>query len=141
MFSLVSLGFFLVLLGFIWAINPDLWSNVVDFFKGFHLENVNEHIILPAPKGHHLVVYRAAMQFCVAFGVFQIVVLALRFVLGESRDRKSGTLSGIVFWLGVGFFLKMLAVGEIGWFGFVAGLIVVVGLLIIVDSLVKLLFK
>ena len=139
--SIVSLGFFLVLLGVIWIITPDLSNEVIDFFKDVHLENMTENIILPAPEHSHPVVYRAAMQFCLAFGVFDIVILALRFVLRESMDRKTGTISGIVFWLGAGFFLNMLAAGDIGWFGFLAGLIIVIGLLIIVSSLVKLLFK
>ena len=139
--SIVSIGFFLVLLGVIWIITPDCSSEVVTFFKSFHLENVTERIILPVPGLDHSVVYTAAMQFCLAFGVFHIVILALRFVLRESMDRKTGTISGIVFWLGAGFFLNMLAAGDIGWFGFLAGLIICIGLLIIVSSLVKLLFK
>lgn len=130
-----------MLVGVIWIITPDFWNKVVDFFKDFHLANVTEKIILPAPEHSHPVVYTAAMQFFLAFGVFHIVILALRFVLRESMDRKTGTLSGIVFWLGAGFFLNMLAAGDIGWFGFIAGLIICVGLLIIVSSLVKLLFK
>ena len=141
--SIVSFGFFFVLLGVIWMINPGLWSNFVEFLRpsAWHLEKMTEHIFLPAPRWHHPAVYTAAMQFCLAFGVFQIVVLALRFILGESLDRKTGTVSGIVFWLGAGFFLNMLAIGDIGWFGFLAGLIIVIGLLIIVSSLLKLLFK
>ena len=139
--SIVSLGFFLVLLGVVWIINPDLSNKVVDFVKDFHLENMTEHIILPTPEHSHLVVYTAAMQFCLAFGVFQIVILALRFVLRESVDKKTGTISGIVFWLGAGSFLNMLATEAIGWFGFVAGLIICVGLMIVVSSVVKLLFK
>ena len=130
-----------MLLGVIWIITPDCLNEVAAFFKSFHLENVTEGMLLPAPGLNHSVVYTAAMQFCLAFGAFQIVILALRFILRESVDRKSGTLSGIVFWLGAGFFLNMLAAGEIGWFGFVAGLIIVIGLLIIVGSIVRLLFK
>jgi hypothetical protein len=139
--SIVSFGFFLVLLGVIWIITPDCSGEVVAFVKSFHLENVTEKIILPVPGLDHSVVYTAAMQFCIAFGVFHIVILVLRFFLHESLDRKAGTISGIVFWLGAGFFLNMLAAEEIGWFGFLAGLIICIGLLIIVSSLVKLLFK
>lgn len=135
--SIVSFGFFLALLGVIWMITADCSSEVVDFIKDLFKNTEG----LPAPDYPHPVVYTAATQFCLAFGVFQIVILALRFLLRESVDRKAGTISGIVFWLGAGFFLNMLAVGDIGWFGFLAGLIICVGLLIIVSSLVKLLFK
>lgn len=135
--STVSVGFFFVLLGVIWMITPDLWGEVVDFFTDFHFD----HSFLPAPMHSHPILYTAVMQFCLAFGVFQIVILAVRFVLGESLDRKSGTISGVVFWLGAAYFVSLLAAGQIGWFGFLAGLIVVVGLLIIVSSLLKLLYR
>jgi hypothetical protein len=135
--STVSVGFFFVLLGVVWMVTPGLWGMVVDFLTDFHFD----HSFLPAPVHSHSILYTAVMQFCVAFGVFQTVILALRFVLGESVDRKSGTVSGVVFWLGAGYFLSLLVAGAIGWFGFLAGLVVVVGLLIIVSSLVKLLVR
>ena len=135
--SIVSLGFFLVLLGVIWIITPDWSSEVVDFIKDL-FENIEG---LPVPDYPHPVVYTAAMQFCLAFGVFHIGILALRFALRESVDRKIGTISGIVFWLGASFFLNVLATKTISWFGFLAGLIICVGLMIVVSSLVKLLFK
>jgi len=114
---------------------------VRDFFEGFHLQNVTENIVFPAPEHqyNHLEVYTAAMQFCLIFGAFQIVILALRFVLHESLNRKAETLSGITFWFSAGFFLYMLASKTIGWFGFLAGLIISVGLMIITSSIIKLL--
>lgn len=139
--GIVSFGFFLVLFGTIWMITPNFTGKVEAFFRDFHLENVTENITLPAPEHKHPVVYSAAMQFCFVFGAFQFVVLALRFVLNEPLDKKGGTISGIVFWLCAGFFLSMLANGTIGWFSFLAGLIVSIGLTIIASSIIKLFKK
>ena len=138
--GLLSFGFFLVLIGTIWMATPNFTEKVTNFFKDFQLQNVNEHIFFPAPEHqyNHLEVYTAAMQFCLIFGAFQIVILALRFVLHESLNRTAEALSGMVFWFSVGFFLYMLANETIGGFGFLAGLIISVGLTIIASSFVKL---
>jgi len=135
----LSFGFFLVLLGVIWIITPNLSGEVIDFAKDFDLEHLSEHIILPTPQHSHAVLYTAAMQFCLAFGVFQIVILVLRFLFHDSLHEVSGTISNIAFWFGTGFFLNMLANDSIGWLGFIAGLIVSIGLAIVASSLVKLL--
>jgi len=141
--GILSFGFFLVLLGTIWMVTPNLTEKVGSFIADFHLKNVTENIVFPAPKHEHshLVVYTAAMQFCFIFGAFHIIVLALRFVLHESLDRIGGTVSGMVFWLGAGFFLNMIINETIGWFSFLAGLIISIGISIIASSIVKLFKK
>ena len=136
--STFTIGFFLILFGAIWIITPDFSREVIAFVKDFHLEHLSKHVALPAPKGDHPVVYTAAMQFCLVYGVFQIVILVLRFIFHDSLDKKSGTISNIAFWFSAGFFLSMLANKAIGWFGFLAGLIISIGLAIIASSLVKL---
>jgi len=136
--STLSFGFFLILFGLIWIITPNFSSRVIDFAKDFHLEHLTEHLLLPAPKESHPVVYTAAMQFCLVFGAFQIVILVLRFIFHDSLDKKSGTISNITFWFSTSFFLNMLVNEPTRWFGFLAGLIVSIGLAIIASSLVKL---
>ena len=136
--STLSFGFFLVLCGAIWIITPNFSSEVIDFAKDFHLEHFTEHIVLLAPKESHPVVYTAAMQFCLVFGVFQIVILVLRFIFHDSLDKKSGTISNITFWFSTSFFLNMLANKSTSWFGFLAGFIISIGLAIIASSLIKL---
>jgi len=137
--GLLSFGFFLALLGTIWVVTPNLTEEVSDFFADFQLKNVTENIIFPAPEHNHPVVYTAATQFCFIFGAFQIVILALRFILNESLNRKTETLSGMVFLFSAGFFLYMLSSEAIGWFSFLAGLIISAGLAIVTSSIVKLL--
>jgi hypothetical protein len=137
--GLISFGFFLILVGTILTVTPNFTEEVISFFKDFHLANVTSKIVFPAPESNHPVVYTAAMQFCLVFGAFQIVILTLRFVFHESSKRKIETLSGIVFWFTVGFFLYLLTNEVIGWFGFIAGVIISIGLTIIVSNIFKLL--
>lgn len=122
----------------IWIITPNFSSEVIEFAKNFHLEHLTEHVVLPSPKESHPVVYMAAMQFCLVFGAFQIAILVLRFIFHDTLDRKSGTISNIVFWFSTGFFLNMLANEPTRWFGFLAGLIISIGLAVIASSVVKL---
>jgi hypothetical protein len=80
-------------------------------------------------------------QFCIAFNVFQvvIVILTLRFVFHDSLSRKAETFSGIAFWFITGFFLQMLTSETLGWFGYVAGLIIAIGVAITASNIFKLL--
>ena len=140
-FSLASFGFFLILIGAIILITPNYYDEFSAFFRDFHLVRVASNFFLPAPKSSHPIVYTAFMDFCIAYGLFQIAVLVFRFVLRDSVDRKSGTASGIVFWLGAGYLLSMLITKSIGWFNFLAGLVIFIGLSIVVRSLVTLSFQ
>lgn len=98
-------------------------------------------IFLPAPANayNHKIVYIAAVQFSIIFGVFEVVILVLRFVFHDSIDRKAYAASGVGFWFSVGFFLTLLINESIGWLGFVAGIVISGGLTIVADSLAKLL--
>ena len=139
--GLASFGFFVFLIGVIWVITPNLSQKVIDFFKDFELaEEIFPNVFLPAPADHHPVVYTALSRFCFVFGLFQIVILVLRFFFREPVDRVAGTFSGIVFWLGVGYVSNLLAAGAIEWFGFVGWFIVFIGLSLVVRSLLVLLF-
>ena len=140
--GLASFGFFLLLIGVIWIITPNLSQEVVDFFKDFKLEEeIFPNVFLPAPTDSHPVVYTALARFCFVFGLFQIVILISTFFLREPLHRVAGTFSGIVLWLGVGFVSNLLAAEDIEWFGFLGWLIVLIGLSLVVRSLLVLLFE
>jgi len=81
--SLASFGFFLILIGAISArlITPNYYDEFSAFFRDFHLVRVASNVFLPAPKSSHPIVYTAFMDFCIAYGLFQIAVLVFRFVL------------------------------------------------------------
>ena len=139
--SFASLGFCLLLIGVILIITPNLFQKVIDFFKDFEIAEISSKIFLPAPVHHHPVVYSSFARFCFVFGLFQIVILVLRFLFREPLNRVAGTFSGIVFWLGAGFFSNLLAAEAIEWFGFLGWLIVFGGLSLVVRSLLVLLVK
>ncbi len=137
----ISFGFFLILVGYIWLSTPNLKDAIVAFFRDFHLEEAFESVSLPAPRSewNHKVVYTAFQQFCIGFGLFQIVVLVLRFVFGSSISDKAGTVSSLVFWLGLAFFTGLLLTEAVGWFAFLAGFFVVVGSSLIVRGVAQIL--
>jgi hypothetical protein len=142
-FSLASFGFFLLLIGAIWVITPNIFQEVVDFFKDFTLKEIFLNIPFPSPEHTywHIAVYTAIARFCFAFGLFQIVILVLRVFFRDPVDKAAGTFSGIVFWLGIGFVSNLLAARTIEWFGFIGLFIVFIGLSIVVRSLLVLLFE
>ncbi len=139
----ISFGFFLILVGFIWLNTPDLKNAVVAFFEDFHLEEAFQDVYLPAPRSewNHKVVYSAFQQFCIGYGIFQIVILVLRFVFSSSVSDKAGTVSSFVFWLGLAFFVGLLLAEAVGWFAFLAGFIVVVGLSLVVRGVAQILMR
>jgi hypothetical protein len=139
--GLASFGFFLVLIGIIWMVTPNLTSETENFIKDFHLENMTGSIVFPAPENvsSHSVVYLAAMQFCVIFGAFEIVILVLRFAFHDRLERKADAVSSMAFWFSASYFLNLLTNGSISWFSLFAGVIISGGLAIVASSLVKLL--
>lgn len=140
--SLASFGFFLVLIGVIWIITPNLSQKIIHFFEDFKLkEEVFPNVFLSAPAHSHPEVFMAVTRFCFVFGIFQIFILILRLAFRESVDRIAGTISSMVFWFGAGFVSNALSVGTIKWFGFLGWLIVLIGLSLVVRSLLVLLFE
>jgi hypothetical protein len=136
--GLITFGFFLMLLGVIWLITPSISAAVEDFVGDFQLRKVTDDVSLPAPGSNHPVLYNTVMQFCLVFGGFQIVILALHFVFRDLVERKAETVSGVMFWLGVAAFLGLLANESIGWFSFIAGFVVSIGLSIVARNIVRL---
>jgi hypothetical protein len=139
--GLLSVGFFVLALGFIWIVTPDFYGEVVSFVKDFQLKNVTEQIMLPAPASNHPILYTALSQLCLAIGFFQIVLLALRFYFRDSLSTIADAVGGMAFFLGIAFFLNLMANEALSWFGFIGGVIVCVGVSIILSSMVKLLSR
>jgi len=139
--SLASFGFVLILIGAILLITPNYYNEFSAFIKDFHLVKVASNIFLPAPKSSHPVVYTALKKFCIVYGLFQIAILVFRFALRDPVDKKAETVSGIVFWLGAGYLLSILSAEKFGWFAFLAGLVIFIGLAIFVRSLITLTFQ
>ena len=141
--GLLSFGFFLLLVGAIWAMSPPALNDEVKSFftsENWRLTPLTGNVSIPEPKDIRAfpTIYTAAEQFCFIFGFFQIAILILRFALHDSLERKADTVSGSAFWLSAGYFLNLLANQSIGWFAFLAGIIISGGIAIVASSLVKL---
>jgi hypothetical protein len=135
--GMVSFGFFLLLAGIIIIITPHPLKEAQSFFTDV-FENVQG---FPAPSMPHPVLYTAVMRFTLIFGLFSVGILVLRFVLRESANRKAGTVTSVVFWLGVAFLTNLLAAESISWFAFWAGIIMIIGVMVIVGALMRFLSK
>src|SRR4030042_512656 len=134
-----SFGFFVLLIGAVWVSTPGLTSAVQNFVSDFELQNVTNSIFLPAPANvqAHTAVYMAAVEFCVVFGIFHVVVLALRFAFHDPVDRKADAVSGIGFWLCAAYFMNLLYGGSIGWVSFLLGGVVFVWGAVYASSIAK----
>jgi len=141
LFTAISIGFFLLLVGTLFVINPNLFSSIIDFFKDFKLVQVfpnTSNIMFPAPEYPqlHQTVYQAARQFSIAIGVFQVVILALRFVIPSSWGKRSETVGNFVYWIGANFLIQSFLIGNTQWFVFWSTIIILAGVSIIVRAVI-----
>ena len=138
-FTAISIGFFFLLVGTLFVINPDLFGSIIDFFKDFELVDVpHTNIMLPAPESPHLhsTVYQAAIQVSIALGVFQVVILALRFVIPSSWGKRSEAVGSFVYWVGASFLIQYFLIDSMQWFVFWSTIIILAGFSIIARAVV-----
>lgn len=139
--GLLSFGIFLLILGVIWFKTPELIDKVRTFILDFRLHKVQFltfDIFFPSPEHTHPVVYKAIMNLSFAYAASYIVILTLRFIFQEPIYRKADSLSGMIFWIGIGYFSNMLLKESISWFGFMGGVMFCAGISITVSGLIKL---
>jgi len=141
--SAVSTGAFFILIGIIFAMKPNLFNNIIDFFQDFSMVNVpnTENFVLPAPEipGDHLAVYSAVGLFSLIWGSFEIFMLALRFVIKSPLNKKAETASNIVFWLGASYLINVFLNDSLTmtlWFAFWAVLIMLIGLTFVIRAII-----
>lgn len=145
----VSAGFFFVLVGAIFVITPNLFGKIIDFINDFRLRSVPNlgGIVWPAPASPftHSVVYVAVEQFSYVWGLFQIVVLALRLAIGSPVNKTAETVSNIVFSFGTGFLVRSFLIetvrfplvsGLTRWFAFWAVIIILLGASLIIRGVI-----
>ena len=144
LFTAISIGFFLLLVGALFVINPNLFGSILDFFKDFKLVDVpHTDIMFPAPASpnSHSMVYQAAEQFSIALAGFQVVILALRFLIPSSWEKRSETVGNFVYWAGASFLIQLYLIEKVPveithWFVFWSLIIVLVGVSIIARAAV-----
>jgi hypothetical protein len=142
----ISAGFFLIMIGALFIITPGLFDRVLAFFNDFDLVRVfpNAAIYWPAPRSPltHSIVYTAVERFAFAFGVFQIVVLALRFAARSPINKKAETVGNLVFWLGLGYLVRTLLLQRTiwtpltTWFVFWSAVLMLVGVTLIIRAVI-----
>ena len=135
----ISVGFVFLLVGTIFIITPNLFDGILDFFKDFTIVDVqNSNWALPAPASpiDHVLVYEAAMQFSFALGLFQIIILALRFFAPSPWGKRSETFGNLVFWLGAGFLIQTFLLETTQWFVYCSTIIMLIGVSLIARAIV-----
>jgi hypothetical protein len=148
--SAISVGFFLVLIGMLFVIKPNLYSDTATFFNNFNVTSAVPHtqIQLPAPSSSstvhdaNLSVYSAVEQFSLAWGIFLIALLVLRFAFDSSWRRKAENISNIVFWFGLIYLVQTWLISPTNsytyqaqtWFEFWSMVIVLLGICLIVRA-------
>jgi hypothetical protein len=135
----VSAGVFFVLVGAIFVytfavLDVNLFSEIVAFAQGFGLVSVpNTPVVrFPAPRfpNAHLPIYMAAGQFSLIWGIYQIAILAVRFVVRSPVTKKAETASNVIYWFGASYLLSLFlteTVTRSAWFEFWAALVRVLG--------------
>ncbi|TET25045.1 MAG: hypothetical protein E3J73_07170 [Candidatus Bathyarchaeum sp.] len=139
LFTAIAIGFFLLLVGTLFVITPNLFDNILDFLKDFKLVDVsNTDIVFPAPEFPriHLTVYQAVGQFSIAVCLFQIVLLALRFFVPSSWSKRAENVGNLVYWGGAAFLIQLFLIESTQWFVFWSTLIIIVGVSMIARAIV-----
>lgn len=137
--SAISVGFFFVLVGFIFIITPNLTDKMVDFFQDIAFRNVarlpsNFYLPRPATIGAHVTIYSAVEQFSLAWGVFLVAMLVIRFATGSQTRKKAENLGDIIFWFGSAYLIRTWLIGESKWFEFWALILMLLGISLIVRA-------
>ena len=137
--SAISAGFFLVLVGFIFIVTPNLYDKIVSFFQDLTLVNVGSlpnNIMLPQPStiAQHVTVYTAVEQFSLVWGVFLVAMLAIRFLVSSPMRRRAENLSDIVFWFGTAYLIQTWLIGQSRWIEFWALILMLLGISLIVRA-------
>lgn len=145
-FSAVSFGFFLILIGIIYVINlpANLWNEIITFFGSFTLAQVpTTGIYLPAPisPSSHALLYGAIFQFCVGIGILQIIMLLVRYASKSPIGKIAETMGNLVFWFGTAYLITNYlnrTTDMSKWFVFWAGTLMILGLSFIARAFVLL---
>jgi hypothetical protein len=141
----IAFGGFLILVGVLFALTPDLPQRISDFFNNlstatYPLDGPTSTISLLAPTNPaaHSVFYMALMQFAIVFGVLQVIILALRIAYNSKTSKVAETVGNMVFWFGAAFLVStFLQTGTLqNWFTYWGALIVVVGVSFVARAVV-----
>jgi hypothetical protein len=141
----LSVGGFFIILGLVFALTPDTWHAADAFFRDLKIINVstdsriaNLNVPAPANPEMHADFYSAVFNFCLAIGILQIVVFALRLIVRSPIRRISNSVGDLIFWFGAAFSVNMfLLAGTLkGFWQFWAVLLMIIGVSLIVRGII-----
>ena len=136
--SAVTAGAFLVLVGSMFIIHPNLIDKIVNFFNDIKLVSIldQNNIMLPAPASValHVDVYSAVQQFSIAWGVFLVAMLVVRFAVNSPTGKKAENISDIIFWFGAAYLIQTWLINSAKWFEFWAMILILLGISLIVRA-------
>jgi hypothetical protein len=145
----LSIGGFLITLGIIFSLTPDLPQKIDYFFRSlttvqfpFQANTGSGIMMMPAPANPaaHSLLYEAVMQFTIGIGILQVAILALRAYFHSPVSKTSETVGNMGFWFGTAYLVDVFlkAGTRQSWFEFWASLIVVVGISFLARAMVYL---
>ncbi len=133
-FTAISFGFFVLLLGILFVSTPDLFGNISNFIGDFEFTQVsNTVVVLPRPANAraHLELYNVMGVVSIAAVVFQAIMIVLRFVMPSSWGKRSETVGNLVYWIGVAFLVQLFLIDTTQWFVFWSTIIMAAGVSLI----------
>jgi hypothetical protein len=141
----ISVGFFLLLVGFLFITNANLYGDLVKFVTNIKVESVSRsNIYLPIPQGlaNYESIYVVAREFSLIWGIFLIALIGARLILGSATRRLAQNLGDIAFWLGAAYLIQLFLVtptqaGTIDsrtWLAFWALIIMLIGISLLVRA-------
>jgi hypothetical protein len=142
----IAIGGFLILIGLVFSLNPNLTDRISDFFSNitstaYPIDSSTSTIYLPAPTypATHSALYSAILQFDLGFGILQIIILAVRLFYRSQTDKIAETVGNMIFWFGGAVLVStILQVGTLqSWFEYWGALIIIVGISFIARAAVK----
>ena len=134
LFTAISAGFFLLLVGTLFIITPNLSDNILNFFDNLKMVDVpNTDVVFLGPQlpQSHSALFQAVGQFSIALAIFQIIILALRFVIPSSWEHRSETMGNFVYWTGAAVLIQLFLTENTQWFVFWSTIIIIVGVSLI----------
>ncbi|PVX26492.1 MAG: hypothetical protein CW691_01385 [Candidatus Bathyarchaeum sp.] len=139
LFTAISAGFFLLLVGAIFVITPNLLDAIMDFFGDISIVNVpNTDAMFLGPELplSHITVYQAVGQFSIAWSILQVVMLALRFIVHSSWQKRSETVGNLVYWTGAAVLIQTFLIENTQWFAFWSIILIIIGVSLIARAAV-----
>jgi len=129
--GLVSLGVFLLLIGYIWLTVPTIWQEIGNFFRDLKPIYYDSFIVFFEPRTVHVVLYTAAATFCLLYAIWRFVLMAIRIAVRSYPTRIVRELTGGLFYVGAAMLFQRLASAELAFRHFIPLVLVLGGAILV----------